>query len=176
MTGCRPPPSGRNTSARSTTPSSISTGTSQSICMPSRICENIPDPIPYVMDAQGHIVDLTMMEAAFLTGEDFERLHCRAHRLETLPRHRQRNLLVSLAVHEEEGAFHPLHYPVEPEAFQLLERRGRAVHPEDPFQVLGRYREREHFPRGQIFQAPLPDLVVIPLRAPGDAAGEARLQ
>src|SRR6266540_448278 len=37
MTGCLPRPNGRKTSARSTSPSSASIGTSHSICMPSRI-------------------------------------------------------------------------------------------------------------------------------------------
>src|SRR4030066_11033 len=37
MTGWRPPPVGRYTSARRTTPSSIRMATSQSICLPSRL-------------------------------------------------------------------------------------------------------------------------------------------
>src|SRR5688500_11341535 len=39
MTGCLPSPTGRNTSARSTRPSSIVIGTSQSMRMPSRVSE-----------------------------------------------------------------------------------------------------------------------------------------
>src|SRR5580704_182274 len=42
MTGNLPSPTGRNTSARNVTPSSISIGTSQPICMPSRSSDIVP--------------------------------------------------------------------------------------------------------------------------------------
>src|ERR1700692_3438845 len=88
--------------------------------------ENVGDPIPHIMNADGGVVDLAMMEAAFLAGEDFERLLLGSDRLVKFLRDLERDLLVALAVQQEERAGHLLHDAVEPEAFQLFQRR-RAV-------------------------------------------------
>src|ERR1700730_1076754 len=77
---------------------------------------------------------------------------------------------------QEERAGHLLHDAVELEVFQLLERRGAVVDAEHPLQMLRRHRQRQ-YPAGiEQIEPPRPDLVIIPLRAPGDAAGEALLQ
>src|SRR5215216_3562219 len=140
MTGYGSPPIGRKTSARSTTPSSIVMGASQSICIPSRTSENIAHPIPYVVDADGQVVDLAVMKTAFLAREDFEGFLFRAHRLEAFLRERERDLLVPFAVNQEEGALKLLHDSVELESLQLLQRCRWAFDAEDPLQVLGRDR------------------------------------
>src|SRR5262249_28885638 len=64
----------------------------------------------------------------------------------------------------------------EPEAFELLQCSGAAVDAEHPLQVLGRDREREYLAGVELLEPARPDLVIVPLRAPGDAAGIARLE
>src|SRR5262245_60527527 len=101
MTGNRPIRGGRNTSARSTTASSISIGVSQSIRIPSRaslfigspatghLFEHVFQPIPHGVDADRNVVDLAMVEAAFLALEHFQGLLPRAYGIETFLRQRQ---------------------------------------------------------------------------------------
>ena len=74
------------------------------------------------------------------------------------------------------GHLHLLHDAVEPEAFELLHRGGAAVDAENPHQVLGRHRQRRHRAGIEQLEAPPPGLVIVPLRAPGDAAGKAWLE
>src|SRR5262249_57685842 len=100
----------------------------------------------------------------------------RADRGEALLRERERNLLVAAAVQQEERAGHLLHDAVEAEALELLERRLVALDAEHPLQMLRRHRQRQHLAGGELVEPLRPDGVVIPLRAPGDAAGETRLE
>src|SRR5580704_10030403 len=81
--------------------------------------ENVGDPIPHIMNANGGVVDLAMMEAAFLAGKDFERLLLGADRLVKFFRDLDRDLLVAGAMQQEERAGHLLHDAVELEIFQF---------------------------------------------------------
>src|SRR5262245_28438900 len=96
------------------------------------------------MHGDRDVVDLAVMEAAFLALEDLEGLLLRADRSETFFRERQWNLLIARAMQEQERTGHLLHDAVEPESFELLERRRRARHPEHPLQMLRWHGQREH--------------------------------
>src|ERR1700692_4621948 len=98
--------------------------------------ENIGDPIPHIMNPDGGVVDLAMMEAAFLAGEDFERLLLGADGFVKLLRDLDRDLLVARAMQQQERAGHLLHDAVELEVFQFFERRGAVVDAEHPLQML----------------------------------------
>ena len=76
------------------------------------------DPIPHVGDADTDVVDLAVVVAAFLAGEDLERLVLRSDGSQALLREGERDLLVALAVKEEERTPDLLHHSVQPEAFQ----------------------------------------------------------
>src|SRR5205823_12383959 len=117
-----------------------------------------------------------MVKAAFLAAEHLEGLVLRPDRRETLLRERERDLLVTAAMHQQERARHLLHDTVEAKAFELLERRGAIGRAEHPHQMFRRNREREHLAGIERFQSALPDIVIIPLRAPGDAAGKALIE
>src|SRR5262249_58696290 len=88
----------------------------------------------------------------------------------------KRNLFVARAMQEQERAGHLLHDTVEPKPFELLERRRPARHAEDPLQMLRWHRERKHLAGGEFVEPLCPDGVIVPLRAPGDAAGKSRLE
>src|ERR1700744_4913290 len=79
-------------------------------------------PVPHVVDADRHVVDLAVVEAAFLAVEHLEGLLLGADCVEAFLRQRQRDLLVAAAMHEQERALHLLHDAVEPEALELLQR------------------------------------------------------
>ena len=108
--------------------------------------------------------------------EHLQRLLLRADRGEALLRDRQRNLLVARAVQQQERTLHLLHDAVEPEAFELLHRLGAALDAEHPHQMLRRHRQRRHRAAVEQVEALLPGVVIVPLRAPGDAGGVARLE
>src|SRR6266851_2930912 len=82
------------------------------------------EPVPHVVDADGDVVDLAVMEAAFVAIEHLEGLLLRADRREAFFRERERDLLVAAAMHQQERALHLLHDAVEAKAFELLERGG----------------------------------------------------
>src|SRR5262249_56460058 len=88
----------------------------------------------------------------------------------------KRNVFVARAMQEQERAGHLLHDTVEPKPFELLERRRPARHAEDPLQMLRWNRERKHLAGGEFVEPLCPDGVIVPLRAPGDAAGKSRLE
>src|SRR5262249_52067208 len=128
------------------------------------------------MHADRDVVDLTMMEAALVAVEDLEGLVLGADSGEAFLRERERNLFVARAMQEQKGAPHLLHDPVEPESFELLERRRLARDAEHPLQMFRRDGKRKHFAGGELFEPLRPDGVIVPLRPPGDAAGKARLE
>src|SRR5258707_8974438 len=100
--------------------------------------EHVFEPVPHVMHADGDVIDLAMMEAALVALEDLERLVLRADRSEALLRKRKRNLFVAHAMQEQKRTLHLLHDSIEPESFELLERRGLARDAEHPLQMLRR--------------------------------------
>src|SRR5260221_5704065 len=110
--------------------------------------EHVFEPVPHVMHADRDVVDLTMMEAALVALEDLERLVLRADRGEAFFRKREWNLFVAGAVQEEKRTTHLLHDSIEPESFELLERRGCARRAEHPLQMLRRACNRRHPSRG----------------------------
>src|SRR2546426_6347840 len=116
------------------------------------------------------------MVAALLAREDLERLPRRADGAEALLRRDERDLGVALAVNQQEGAPDSLHHPVEPEALEPLQRRVPRGHAENPEQVLPGHGQRGRLAARDPIQPLLPDRVVIPLRSPRDAGGEARLE
>src|SRR5690606_15265692 len=126
--------------------------------------------------ADAHVVDLAVAVAALLAREHLERLVLRADRVVALLRERKGDLLVALAVHEQERARDPLHYSVQTEAFEALHRFLARVDAEDPEQVPPRHRERRRLAGIELVEAVLPCLPVVPLRAPGETAGEALLE
>src|SRR5713226_5602444 len=128
--------------------------------------EYILQPVPHVGGADAHVITLAMMIAAFLSGEDLERLLRGPDRIEALLRGDEWDLGITLPVHEQEGAGDPLHHPVETEAFEPLEGLLLGLGGEDPQQVLPRHRERERLPAGDAVQALLPDGLVVPLGTP----------
>src|ERR1700683_3038752 len=128
------------------------------------------------MRGDGRIVHLTMVEAAFLAREHFQRLLFGADGIETSFCDLERNLLVALAVQQEERAGHLLHDAVEAERLEFFHRRSAIGNAEYPLQMFGRYRQRRHLAGFEGLEALHPDLMEIPLRAPGDAAGKTRLQ
>src|SRR5215831_19889338 len=122
------------------------------------------------------VVDLAVMEAAFLALEDLEGFLFRADRDKSFFRERERNLLIARAMQEQERTADLLHDAVEPESLELLERGCLARHPEDPLQMFRRRRQRKHLAGGELVEPLRPDGVIVPLRPPGDAASEARLE
>ena len=91
------------------------------------------------MHGDRDVVELAVVEAAFLALEDLERLLFRADRGEASFRERQRNLLIARAMQEQERTRHLLHDAVEFEIFQFLERGRLARDAEHPLKVLGRH-------------------------------------
>src|SRR5262249_46262689 len=128
------------------------------------------------MHADRDVVDLTMMEAALVAVEDLEGLVLGADSGEAFLRERERNLFVARAMQEQKRAPHLLHDPVEPESFDLLERRRLAGAAERPLKMFSGHGNRKHFAGGEPFEPLRPDGVIVPLRPPGDAAGKARLE
>src|SRR5437016_12842077 len=102
--------------------------------------EHVFDPVPHVMHGDRDVVDLAVVETAFLALEDLEGFLFRADRGEASFRERQRNLLIARAMQEQERTPHLLHDAVEPESFELLERRRLARYPEHPLEMLRRHR------------------------------------
>src|SRR6185503_7823992 len=91
-------------------------------------------------------------------------------RVVALLRERERYLLVAFAVQQQERAGDLLHHSVEAEPLQLLHGLVPGLHVEDPQQVLPGNRQRRGLARIEPVEALLPDLPVVPLSAPGDAA------
>src|SRR6202451_2044536 len=114
-----------------------------------------------------------MLRAALFRRENAQRLVGGARGLVERLSVFERNLLVVLAVHDQERAAHLLHHAVEPERLELFQRRVEAVDAEDPHDVMARHRHRG-LETG--IDALLPGAVIIPDRAPGDAGGKAGLQ
>src|SRR5690606_3693983 len=119
------------------------------------------------------VVDLTVVVAALLAREHLQRLVLRADRFEASLRDLERDLFVALAVHEKERAGDLLRHAVEPEALEPLHRLFARVDIEDPEQMPPRNRQRRQVAGIEPVEALLPHLPVVPLRAPGEAAGEA---
>src|SRR5713101_6614677 len=69
--------------------------------------ERILQPVPHVGGADAHVIALAMVIAAFLAGEDLERLLPGPDRIEALLRGREWDLGITLPVHEQEGAADP---------------------------------------------------------------------
>src|SRR6516162_10691398 len=97
--------------------------------------EHVFDPVPHVMHGDRDVVDLAVVETAFLALEDLEDFLFRADRGEASFRERQRNLLIARAMQEQERTPHLLHDAVESESFEFLERRRLARYPEHPLQM-----------------------------------------
>src|SRR5262249_55233426 len=133
-------------------------------------------PVPHVMHGDRDVVDLAVVEAAFLALEDLEGLLLRADCGEAFFRERQRNLLIARAMQEQERTRHLLHDAVESESFELLERRRLARSPEHRLEMPRRHRQGEHLAGRKLVEPLRPDGVIVPLRPPGDAAGEAWLE
>src|SRR5712692_9184968 len=138
--------------------------------------ECILQPVPHVGGADAHVIALAMVIAAFLAGEDLERLLPGPDRIEALLRGREWDLGITLPVHEQEGAGDPLHHPLEAETFEPLEGLLLGLGGEDPQQVLPRHGERERLAAGDAVQALLPDGVVVPLGTPRNAGCKTRLE
>src|SRR5262249_57409113 len=77
--------------------------------LPRARLEHVGDPVPHRGDADRDVVDLAVVEAAFVTVEDAQHLLSGAHGVEQRVRESKRNLLVTLAVQEQERAAHLLH-------------------------------------------------------------------
>ena len=77
-----------------------------------------------------------MVIATFLAREDLQRLVSRADFLDDGVRELERNLLVALAVQQQEGTRDLLDDTLQPEAFELFHRFVARFHVEDPEQVL----------------------------------------
>src|SRR6516162_10354604 len=106
--------------------------------------EHVFDPAPHARHGDRDVVDLAVVETAFLALEDLEGFFFRADRGEAFFRERQRNLLIARAMQEQEWTPHLLHDAVEPEGFELLERRRLARYSEHPLEMLRRHRQGEH--------------------------------
>src|SRR5262249_15864747 len=74
---------------------------------------------------------------------------------------------------DQERAAHLLHHAVEAERLEALERVVERIGAQNPHDLLARHRKRRF--EGSL-DAALPDRLVIPDRAPGDAGGEARIE
>src|SRR5215470_16396238 len=135
--------------------------------------ELVLEPAPHGGAAEREIVALAVLGAAFLAREHAQRLVLRPTSVVERLRILERNLLVVLAVHDQERAAHLLHDAVEPERLQLLECVIEGVGAENPHDVMAGHRERSLELR---LDAPLPYRVIVPDRAPGDASGKARLE
>src|SRR6266481_2088236 len=98
--------------------------------------ELVLEPAPHGGAAEREVVALAVLRAAFLAGEDAQRLVLRAAGVVERLRIPEWDLLVILAVHDQERATHLLHHAVELERLELLqcffERRGA----EDPHDVV----------------------------------------
>src|SRR5262245_34596571 len=97
-------------------------GASQSICIPSRCSlfmgsaarlEHVAHPVPYGVDADGDVIDLTVVVTALLAGEDPELLLLGADGVEQRVCERQRDPLVASTVQQQERTAHLLHDAVQ---------------------------------------------------------------
>src|SRR5262245_20693387 len=83
--------------------------------------QHLLEPIPHIGRTDALVVDLAVVVAAFLAGEDLHCLLLRADGVEALLRFTQWNLLVAVAVQHQERAADLLHHAVELERFEMLE-------------------------------------------------------
>ncbi len=124
-----------------------------------------------------HVVDLAVVEAAFLAGEDLQKLLLRADCVEALLRDRQRDLLVALRhAPAGTGSASVCTMPSSRKPSRIFIAASRVFDAEHPHQMLGRHRQRRQLAGVQKLEAVPPGLVIVPLCAPGDAAGVARLE
>src|SRR5581483_10161553 len=126
--------------------------------------------------ADALVVDLAVMVAALLAGEDLHRLVLRADGIEALARLAQGNLLVAVAVQHQEGTRNLLHDAVELERLEVRKHLILRLHVEHPGDMLVRNGKRRRVGARQALEALAPDLLVVPLRPPGEAAGKALLE
>src|SRR5215471_3879064 len=116
------------------------------------------------------------MVAALLAREHLEGLARRADGVEALLSGGERDLSVTLAVHEQERTADLLHHALEPEPLELLQRLVLCLDAEDPQEMVPRYRERRTLAARDPVQTLLPDGVVVPLGTPRDAGGQPWLE
>ena len=79
-------------------------------------------------------------------------------------------------MHHQKRAGDFLHYAVQAKAFEFFHRFIARFDVEYPQQMLPRHRQRRQLAAVEFFKAGAPDFPVVPLRAPGDAGGEALLK
>src|SRR3954464_12490663 len=131
------------------------------------------EPGPHGGAAERQVVALAVLGAALVTGEDPPRLLLRAAGVVKRLCIRQRNLLVVRAVHDQEWAPHFLHDAVELERLESFQRLLEGWGAHDPHDVVAGHGERCLELR---LHAPLPDGVIVPDRAPGDAGSKSRFK
>src|SRR5262249_10281843 len=127
------------------------------------------EPAPHGGAAEREVVALAVLRAAFLAGEDPQRLVLRSAGIVERLRVSERDRLAALAMHPKERAAHLLYAAVELERLKSLQCVRERTGAEDPHDVVARHRERGFELR---LDASLPYGVIIPDRAPGDAAAK----
>src|SRR6202023_1168159 len=103
------------------------------------------------------VVDLAVVIAALLAGEELERLPVRADGIEALLRLGQRDLLVALAVQHQERTGDLLHHPLKLEWLQQSDRLFLAAGVQHPRDMPGRDRERRRHRLRRPLEALAPD-------------------